>query len=167
MPKKVTDPSLDAYTQGLAALQKKQWAQAVELFTKSINAADRAEVKDRARQLLAAAQQHLGAANPADTPKPKKSDEDPFLLAVFEKNRGNLAAALELCKRGGREHKDERFAYLAASVHALEGRLDEAVEVLGRAIEMNATNRVHAFHDPDFAELRRNRDYHRTLFELS
>lgn len=162
MTKKVTEPSVDAYAQGLVALQKKQWAQAVDLFTKSIAAADRPEVKDRAGQLLAAASQHLAG----DGEKAKKGDDDPYLLAVYEKNRGHLAQALELCKKGGRDQKDERFAYLAASIHAMEGKLDEAVAALGKAIEMNPKNKVHAFHDPDFADLRRSRE-HRSVFELS
>lgn len=162
MPKKVTEPSVDAFAQGLVALQKKQWAQAVDLFTKSVAAADRPEVKDRARQLLAAATERLAG----DGQKAKKTDDDPFLLAVFEKNRGNLAQALEACEKGGRAQKDDRFAYLAASIHAVEGRLDKAVEVLGKAIEMNPANKVHAFHDPDFGEIKRSRD-HRSIFELS
>ena len=64
------------------------------------------------------------------------------------------------------DQKDERFAYLAASIHAAEGRTDEAAKALSRAIELNPKNRVHAFHDPDFAELRGTRD-HRQLFGLS
>jgi tetratricopeptide (TPR) repeat protein len=99
-------------------------------------------------------------------PAAKGDGGDPFLQAVFEKNRGNLAAALDLCRKEGREQKDERFAYLAASIHAVEGRLEEAVQALSRAIELNPRNRVHAYHDPDFAEIRRDRD-HRQLFGLS
>ena len=40
------------------------------------------------------------------------------------------------------------------------------MQALSRAIELNAKNRVHAFHDPDFAELRKDRDL-RQLFGLS
>ena len=80
--------------------------------------------------------------------------------------RQYLAAALDLCRKDGRDQKDERFAYLAASIHAVEGRIEEAVQALTRAIELNPRNRVHAYHDPDFAEIRRDRD-HRQLFGLS
>jgi hypothetical protein len=73
---------------------------------------------------------------------------------VVAKNRGDYAAVLEVCARGGRRGKDERFAYLAASALALSGDLDEAVKVLQQAIELNPENRVHAFHDPDFRVLR-------------
>ena len=69
-------------------------------------------------------------------------------------------------RQGCRDQKDERFAYLAASIHAAEGRTEEAAQALSRAIDLNPKNRVHAFHDPDFAELRKDRD-HRQLFGLS
>ncbi|MES1242829.1 MAG: hypothetical protein ABUT39_14530 [Acidobacteriota bacterium] len=156
------DPALDAFTLGLQALQQKSWSKAAELFESALAQSDRADLSARARQFLATARQQL-------TPKTaaaKAETGDPFLQAVYEKNRGDLAAALEICRKDGREQKDERFAYLAASIHAVEGRLDEAVQALTRAIELNPRNRVHAYHDPDFAEIRRDRD-RRQLFGLS
>jgi hypothetical protein len=48
----------------------------------------------------------------------------------------------------------------------VENRLDEAVQALAKAVELNPKNRIHAFHDADFAELRKNRDQ-RHLFGLS
>ena len=53
-----------------------------------------------------------------------------FLLAVYEKNRGNFKEALEMSRKGGLDQKDERFAYLAASIHAVEERTEEAAQVL-------------------------------------
>jgi tetratricopeptide (TPR) repeat protein len=155
------DPALDAFTGGLQALQQKDWPKAAGLFESALAQSDRSDLSARARQFLASARQQM-----AEKPKAKDEGGDPFLQAVFEKNRGNLAAALEICRREGREQKDERFAYLAASIHAVEGRLEEAVQALSRAIELNPKNRVHAYHDIDFAELRRDRD-HRQLFGLS
>ena len=133
------DPALDALTQGLAALQAKDWAKAAERFEEVVRESDRPEVRDRARQ---------------------------YLMASRQKNRGNLKEALEISHKGGRDQKDERFAYLTASLHALEGRWDEATQALNKAIELNPKNRIHAFHDPDLAELRKNRDL-RPLFGLS
>ncbi len=155
------DPALDALTEGLQALQQKDWSRAAERFESALAQSDRADLSARARQFLASARQQM-----AEKPAVKDETGDPFLAAVFEKNRGDLAAALELCRKEGRDQKDERFAYLAASIHAAEGRFDEAVQALNRAIEMNPKNRVHAYHDPDFAEIRRDRD-HRQLFGLS
>ena len=158
------DPALVAFTQGLQALQKKDWPRAAELLESALAQSDRSDLSARARQFLASARQHL----PGKPAGAAKSDEgaDPFLQAVFEKNRGDLATALDLCRKEGREQKDERFAYLAASIHAVEGRIEEALQVLTRAIELNPKNRVHAYHDPDFAEIRRDRD-NRQLFGLS
>ena len=44
--------------------------------------------------------------------------------------------------------------YLAASLKALDGDAEQALELLARAIELEPRNRVHAYHDPDFRELR-------------
>lgn len=167
-PKKLVtlgdDPSLDALTAGLSALQAKDWKKAVGLFEQAVETSDRPEVKDKARQFLHVSRQKVGAGE--GKPAQEAADADPFLLAVYEKNRGNLAGALEMSRKGGRDQKDERFAYLTASIHAAEDRLDEAVQALTKAIELNPKNRIHAFHDPDFAELRKNRDQQRALFGL-
>ncbi len=158
------DPALDAFTKALDAFHKRDWAKAAELFEATLAESDRLDLSDRARQYLAATRQKLPA--PGAKGKAKADDADPFLRAVYDKNRGDAVAALDLCRKEGRDQKDERFAYLAASIQAAEGRIDEAVQALSRAIELNPKNRVHAFHDSDFAELRKDRD-HRQLFGLS
>lgn len=155
------DAALDAYTQGLTALQKKDYAKAAERFAAALEGSDRPEVRDRARQLLAASRQKAEEA----AGKTGEAD-DPYLLAVYEKNRGRHKEALELSRKGGRDQKDDRYAYLAASIHAIENRIEEAAQALAKAVELNPRNRIHAFHDPDFSELRKNRDY-RPLFGLS
>jgi tetratricopeptide (TPR) repeat protein len=163
-----TDPSLEALSQGLAALQAKDWTKAVEHFERAVEQSDQPEVKDRARQFLTVSRQRAqgSAAKPAGAKGAAAEEPDPYLQAVYEKNRGNLAEALEISRKGGRDQKDERFAYLAASIHAVESRWDDAAQALNRAVELNPKNRIHAFHDPDFAELRKNRDL-RPLFGLS
>ena len=153
---------LDLYGKGLERLHAGDWAKAAELFEKVLAAADdEPTIAARARQYLAASRQRIDGAGP----RPAKAD-DPFLEAVFEKNRGDLDAALALCRKGGRDGKDERFAYLAASIYAVQDRTDEAVEALARAVELNPKNRIHAFHDADFAELRKSKD-HAHLFGLA
>ncbi|HSN85590.1 MAG TPA: hypothetical protein VL025_02480 [Thermoanaerobaculia bacterium] len=160
MPKSTVtiDPVLDAFNRALEALHAKSWSTAAELLESVIQQSDLPEMRERARQYLAACRLQEAKSKP-EAPSP---DEDPFLRAVYEKNRGNYAAALDLVKKNGSE-KDERFAYLAASIHALEGRRDEAARTLSRAVELNSKNRVHAFHDPDFSELRGDPE-HRQLF---
>jgi tetratricopeptide (TPR) repeat protein len=153
------DSGLAAYADALKAMHKQDWARAVKLFAQVAADDDAPEIAARARQYLAAARQRLEAE------ESRQDHEDAFLAAVFEKNRGNLAPALEICRRGGREKKDERFAYLAASIHALEGRSEEAAQALSQAVELNPKNRIHAFHDADFAELRKDPGF-RQLFDF-
>lgn len=152
------DPSVGKYEDAVKKLAKGQWAGAAKALEAVVTESPLPEVVDRARQMLFVARQRQGEEG--------AGTDDPFLEAVVEKNRGNLEAALELCKRGGRQGKDERFALLAASIYALEEKADEAADALEKAIEMNPTNRVHAFHDPDF-QLLRDQDEHRHLFGLS
>ncbi len=155
------DPAFALYGEGLQALDRKDWARGIELLQKVIEVSDLADLTARARQYLAAAQKRVAAAGP-DTAE----GDDPYLQALVEKNRGNFKTALDLSKKGGRDKKDERFAYLVASIHAAESRTEEAAQALSQAVELNPKNRIHAFHDADFAELKKNRDY-RHLFGLS
>src|SRR5436309_5417543 len=113
------DSALKAYTQALEALHRKSWSKAAELFARVIEKSDTPEMRERARQYLAVCRQQEAKGD-----KKKKADEespDPYLQAVVAKNRGDLAAALAICRQGGNDQKDERFAYLAASIHAVEG----------------------------------------------
>ncbi len=145
------EPMLATYEEALTAFHGGKGPQAEKLFAKIVEECDQAELAERARQYLAICRSRGASDEP--------ESEDDFLLAVFEKNRGNYARALEISKRGGRSGKDERFAYLEASIHALDERLGEAAAALDRAIELNGENRVHAFHDPDFAPLRKSREH--------
>jgi len=155
------DPAFALYAEGLQAMDRKDWAQGIELLQQVIEVSDLADLTARARQYLAAAEKRVAAAAaPAGD-----DDTDPYLHAVIEKNRGNYKTALDLSKKGGRDKKDERFAYLAASIHAIESRTEDAAQALSQAVELNSKNRIHAFHDTDFAELKKNRDY-RHLFGL-
>lgn len=155
--------ALDVYTAGVAALGRQDWAEAARLFEAVIQESDTPELTGRARQFLATSRQKLARNRQEDG---AAGDDDPYLRALFEKNRGDFRQAMELCRQEGREQKDDRFAYLAASIHALEGRPDAAVQALTRAVELNPKNRIHAFHDADFADLRRRRDL-RPLFGLA
>lgn len=142
------DPQLELFGRAVAATQKKQWKEAASLFRRLLaDTDDDPTLGERARQYLALCEQRLANGNAAE------GDEDPYLQAVVAKNRGDFAAALALCRRGGRHHRDERMAYLAASILALEGEIAEAAALLAQAVEQNARNRVQAFHDSDFADV--------------
>lgn len=137
-----SDPALADFEQALELLYRGKHQQAAKLLEGVIENGDSMRLRDRARQHLAICKRHLD---------PARDVEDPYLRAVMAKNRGDLDEALSHCKNPG---KDERFAYLAASIHALQGAEDKALELLRTAIELEPKNRVHAFHDPDFAPMR-------------
>lgn len=139
------DPTLTEYEAGLEAYHAGKWSVAAKKFNQVVEGSDQSDVSSRARIYLAACEERSGGAD-ADI-------DDPYLEAVAAKNRGEYDVALELCGRGGRRGKDERFAYLAASALALSGETEEAIKVLLQAIEMEPDNRIHAYHDPDFASL--------------
>jgi tetratricopeptide (TPR) repeat protein len=152
------DPMLEQYELGLKAMYRQKWGEAAKHFAK-VAESDESDLAGRARQLLATCNAKQETAGEA-------GDEDPFLLAVVHKNKGELAEALAICTRGGRQSKDERYAYLAASIHAVSGEAEEAGKFLELAIELNPKNRVHAFHDADFANLREDAAFAR-LFGLT
>ena len=142
------DPQLELFGRAVAATQQKHWKQAAGLLRRLLaDTDDDPSLGERARQYLALCEQRLGDGNGHE------ADDDPYLQAVIAKNRGDFAAALAICRRGGRHRRDERMAYLAASILALEGEVVEAAELLALAVGQNARNRVQAFHDSDFAEV--------------
>jgi tetratricopeptide (TPR) repeat protein len=152
------DPMVAVFEAGLKALYSQRWAEAEQKLAQAAAGADMLDLKSRARQMLAVCRQRR------DTGSGPGERSDPYLAAVVHKNRGEYDEALALASRGAAA-SDERFLYLAASIYALTDRAAEAVKALSRAIEANPVNRVHAFHDPDFAELRRDAD-HAHLFGL-
>jgi tetratricopeptide (TPR) repeat protein len=136
------DP-VDLYEQAIAALYKGDWQRAEELFHEVAKDGP-GELTARARQFAATARARAAQAEP----------EDPWVKAVFEKNRGSFDEALALCLAEGRAEGDGRFAYLTAVLYALRGELEKVRPHLDRAIELDPRNRAHALHDPDLAAFR-------------
>lgn len=152
------DPLVKVYVAGTKALYAKKWRDAAKHFKRVLAETDQMELRSGAEKYLQICEEHLSRS--------AAKAEDPFLEAVYERNRGNLQVALELCARGGRQGRDERFAYLAAAIHAAGGDFDQAARLLGTAIEMEPKNRVHACYDSDFAEMRGDAEY-AGIFEAS
>ncbi len=142
------DPSLDLFGRAIAATHQQHWREAAVLLRRLLaEIDDDPALGERARQYLALCEQRLTNG------KASEGHDDPYLEAVVAKNRGDFAEALALCRRGGRHRRDERMAYLAASILALQGEFAEAAELLALAVGQNPRNRVQAFHDSDFAEV--------------
>ena len=149
------DPLLDVYERGLKAMHQGKWREAAKSFEKVVEESREVDLVGRARRNLRICKARLGKGESAD---------DPFLKAVYERNRGNFEEALAICSAGGRQSKDERFAYLAASIYSLTDELEKAGSFLSLAIELNPKNRIHAFHDADFETLRDHQEYRQLFF---
>lgn len=145
------DPLMEVLMRGTKALHGKKWKEARKHFEQVLAETDQVELKQVAERYLRICDEQLEPG--------EQEAEDPFMQAVYERNRGNLEAALDLCSRGGRQGKDERFAYLAAAVYSLQGENERAAQLLGTAIEMDPKNRIHALYDADFEGLRDDQEY--------
>ncbi len=138
------------YTRGIELLNKQEWAKAAEVFEKIATSSDAIHLADRARQSLAICVERIGDHS--------TGDGDHYVRAVVEKNHGNLEQALEICRQHGNP-EEEPFAYLMASIQALGGAEDEALELLANAIREEPKNRVHAYHDSDFQSLHGSEEF--------
>lgn len=102
-------------------------------------------------RLTSRAGDYLAACDRAEASKDGKVN-DAFLEAVMTRNDGDLEGALKICTAGSRT-RDGRFVYLASCIRALQGETEPALDSLAKAVELDPTNRVRAFHDADFASL--------------
>ncbi len=149
------DPHVQLFERAVKATYRKEWSAAAKALDQVRKETDLPSLAQSARRYLAVCEENLGSKG--------RSVDDPYLEAVFLHNRGRLDDALELATRGGRAAKDDRFAYLAAAICALQGEHDKAGELLSKAIEANPRNRVVASHDEDFESLRSDPE-HSSLF---
>ncbi|MEM9290304.1 MAG: hypothetical protein AAGD01_01325 [Acidobacteriota bacterium] len=150
------DPMVELYGKALEQLGQGKIAAARADFEKVVAESDLREVVDRARQMLLVCDSKESG---------ELSVEDPYLAAVYHKNRGDLDSALELSRDGGRHLENGTWAFLEASILALQEQDEEAVEALRRAVSLEPSSRVHAYHDPDFGGLRRRAELD-DLFEV-
>lgn len=148
-------PSVDELQKGLKALHEGQWRQAAAIFESVAGTAQQTELVATARRYLQVCREKLA--------RKRTEEPDPYLLAVVERNRGNLEEAHAICAAGGRRSKDARFAYLAASLFAEQGEYDEAARFLELAFELDPATRVHAQLDSDFEPMRAQTE-HAALF---
>ncbi len=134
-----------------------RFAQSADGFGKVTEESDQPDLINRARRYLTIAEERAGGDDDEITA------EDPYLQAVYERNRGNFDDALAISSAGGRRSKDPRFAYLVSSIHVARGELDSAAEYLETAIALDPMSRIHAVNDADFEDLRASPD-HAKLF---
>jgi tetratricopeptide (TPR) repeat protein len=136
------------FEKALALLQKGQWEEASKAFTQVMEGDPGSSIAERSRVFREVCRKQLDSS--------PMVENDLYLQAVVAKNSGNLDGAYEICNRGGLKGKDARFAYLAAAIESLRGNREESSKLLLKAIELDPSSRVHAFWDPDFADLRKS-----------
>lgn len=147
----------DEYQKALAAFglavkefQKGEFEKAAASFKDFIEKfpADR-EVVDRAKAYLSIAQK-----------KPKKDSvslkgfEDHYRYAAAKINQKDYAGALKLLEKA-LEYKEKEglVNYLSADVHSLMGEVDEALDLLKKAVQKDKNFAVLAQNEPDFEAL--------------
>jgi tetratricopeptide (TPR) repeat protein len=147
---KHTENARKDYDRGVAALQKKKLDEAERNFLDLIQKyPEERELVDRARVYLAVVERQKRDARPVST-----EPEDLYYVAVLEKNRGNVAEAIEHLKRAAKKNGQGRVDFLLACCYAQNGQIDTALEHLRKAIEEDKSNRVLARHDRDFDPVR-------------
>lgn len=139
------------YEEGVAALQSHEFSRASTLFRSVLSRyPEERELHDRVRLYLNVCERHMTprAASPS-TP------EERVFAATLAVNAANYGEAIEHLRTALSEAPDHDHAlYMLASVLALREQLNEAVQLLLRAIDLNPDNRNLARHDPDLAVLR-------------
>jgi len=150
--------ALKKFEDGVTKLLDGKRAQAAKLF--------QAIIDDPPNDLglVLRARQYLAATEEEDTAEPKlKTAEDMYQYGVVLMNDGDFEGALEIFEQAAKkEPKDDRICYVRAVALALSEQEEEALEMLGAAIELNEVNRIYAHNDPDFALLLANPGF-RTL----
>lgn len=145
-----TENARKDFDRGVAALQKKKVEEAERHFLDLIQKyPDEKELVDRARVYLAVCERRKQGPNPVLT-----EPEDFYYAALLEKNRGNVAEAIEHLKHAAKKNGGGRVEFLLACCYAQTGDSDVALEHLKRAIEEDQRHRVLARHDRDFDPVR-------------
>ena len=139
------------YEEGVAALQSHEFSRASAVLRSVLSRyPEERELHERVRLYLNVCDRHI--APQAATPS---TPEERVFAATLAVNVGNLDEALEHLNAAcslAPEH--DHALYLLASVLAARERVNEAIPILLRAIDLNPDNRSRARHDPDFDALR-------------
>ena len=139
------------FEKGMEHLHRREMEAAATCFAEVVELhPDERELLDRARTFLA-----VSRNGKKDREKAPRDAVEIYHAAVFEKNRGNCAKALELVgSANGHGDPDGRLAYLAACCLALTGRPADALASLRAAIDASDQNRIQARLETDLASLR-------------
>jgi tetratricopeptide (TPR) repeat protein len=147
--------ALKKYEDGVTKLLDGKRAQAAKIFQDII------DDPPNDLGLVARARQYLAATRPDDDAEPSlETADDLYNHGVVLMNDGDFAGALEAFDGAAKKApKDDRICYVRAVALALSEDEEQALAMLGQAIELNDVNRVYARNDPDFSALAANADF--------
>ncbi len=140
------EDAIKAFEVGLGLLSEERWGDALAAF-EGLLEDGAGPVAARARQYVAIARQRAEA----------DQETDIYAKAVFHKNRKEYQQVLEICDDNA--DRDDRFAYLKATVHLKLEEFEESVKWLEKAIALNPRNRWLSKLDTGFLPLKEQEEY--------
>lgn len=161
---KMIDPkvaqAMKVYEEAMKQFNKQKFRRAQERFEKVLGGPSR-ELAERARVHIAICDQRLQRPAPVRL----RSADDHYHYAVSQINVANYEEArVHLEKARKLSPKSEYIYYALASVLALTGEADEALEYLAKAIALRPENRYHARNDADFKLLEDDARFHELVY---
>jgi tetratricopeptide (TPR) repeat protein len=155
-PQQSTLNAVRAFEQALKAFNKHDFSAARSGFESILDKfGDQADIAARARTYLRICEQRL-----ARTPSPPRNPDALYDQGVFELNKNNFRAAIEMFEKALRaQPRADHVIYSLAAAHARLNDTSRALEALRRAIALRPVHRSHARRDLDFASLRSNQDF--------
>jgi len=143
--------ALRLYEKGLKAIQRKNYEAAATAFRQLVDQfPQERELHERARLYLNVCERERSPKT-----KPPRKVNDRILAATLALNRRCPEEAVVLLRTSAESHpKDDRLQYLLALAHALQNDAQTAASHLTKAIALNPENRIQAFQEPDFDNIR-------------
>jgi tetratricopeptide (TPR) repeat protein len=148
--------AVKGFEQGLRLFNRHDFAGAKPLFENILDQfSEQYEVVARSRTYLSICEQRMARA-----PSIPKNPDALYNQGVFELNRGNVKAAIELFEKVVRaESRADHALYSLAAAYARLNDTSKALDALRRAIAIKPVHRPHARRDLDFASLRQNDEF--------
>lgn len=141
--------ALKLYGEAIRHFNKQNFRRAREGFEKVVAGPSR-ELAERARVHLTICEQRLQRSAPVSL----RTAEDHYYYAVSQINVSNYEEARTHLEKARRlAPRADHIYYALASVAALTGETDEALDFLAQAIKLRPENRYHARNDADFRML--------------
>lgn len=144
--------ALTAYSEALKEFRKGRFDKAGDLLRSLLekHAAER-EFADRARTYLAICEERLRETRELPTPK---TFEDFCRHGVYRINRGDFEEAQKLLDKAAKLNPDDAVVpFLTAGLLTAQGKNDEALEALKKAIMADKSYKILAQNDADFEPL--------------